>query len=236
MPLPNSPFREDLLRCRPSARGMRVWAPGKPVANLVYDGLDALPAPRPRVGRHGRRRRSRHARLPGDGAGEARVRRGDTGHLPGGTWPSATPATPPPAARAGRTPSRRPRPTPPAAGSRSPTTATCPTPPRRRAPNSCGIAPWLAGSAPRHQRRRRDRRAPGPGRRPTCRWRRPWPAPCPRLEALTAPAAPGGVGPARGLCTAWFTGGDPIPMPDAAVADLRPSAATQPTTLPLPNP
>jgi len=58
----------------------------------------------------------------------------------------------------------------------------------------------------------------------------------PRLEALTATAAPGGVGPARGLCTACFTGSYPIPTPDAAVADLRPSAATQPTTLPLPNP
>jgi len=104
-----------------------------------------------------------------------------------------------------------------------------------RAPDSAGIAPWLPCSATGHQRRRRDRRAAGPGR-PTCRWRRRSAASCPRLEALTATAAPGGVGPARGLCTAWFTGSYPIPTPDAAVVDLRPSAATQPPTLPLPNP
>jgi hypothetical protein len=58
----------------------------------------------------------------------------------------------------------------------------------------------------------------------------------PRLEALTATAAPVGIGPARELCTAGFTGSYPIPMPEAAVADLRPSATTQPPTLPLPNP
>jgi transposase len=98
-----------------------VWTPGEPVANLVCYGLDALPAPRPRVGRHGRRLRSR---LRGDGAGEAGVRRGAAGHPPGGTWPSATATTPPRATRAGRTPSRCSRPTPTAAGSRPPTTAT----------------------------------------------------------------------------------------------------------------
>ena len=41
---------------------------------------------------------------------------------------------------------------------------------------------------------------------------------------------------AQGLCSASFTGGPPIPMPDAALADLRPSATAQPPTLPLPNP
>jgi len=56
------------------------------------------------------------------------------------------------------------------------------------------------------------------------------------LDALTETAAPAGTGPDRGLCTACFPGSYPIPMPDAAVADLRPSAATQPLTLPPPNP
>jgi glutamine phosphoribosylpyrophosphate amidotransferase len=37
-------------------------------------------------------------------------------------------------------------------------------------------------------------------------------------------------------CTACVTGSYPVPMPDAAVADLRPSATAQPPTLPLPNP
>jgi glutamine phosphoribosylpyrophosphate amidotransferase len=56
------------------------------------------------------------------------------------------------------------------------------------------------------------------------------------LEALTETAAPAGTGPDRGLCTACFTGSYPIPIPDAAGPDLMPSAATQPSTLPLPNP
>jgi hypothetical protein len=103
-----------------------------------------------------------------------------------------------------------------------------------RAPDSAGIAPWLAPAAPGHQRHRRHHRAAGPGR-PTCRWRRRSSAPCPRLDALTTTAAPSGVGPAPELST-WFTGSYPIPTPDAAVTDRRPSAATQPTTLPLPNP
>jgi amidophosphoribosyltransferase len=53
---------------------------------------------------------------------------------------------------------------------------------------------------------------------------------------LTNTAAPAGTGPDRGLCTACFTGSYPIPIPDAAGPDLMPSAATQPSTLPLPNP
>ena len=56
------------------------------------------------------------------------------------------------------------------------------------------------------------------------------------LEALTETAPPAGIGPDRGLCTACFTGRYPIPMPDAAGPDLRPSIVTQPSTLPLPNP
>jgi hypothetical protein len=93
------------------------------------------------------------------------------------------------------------------------------------APDFAGIALWLACSASDHQRPRGDRRAAGLGR-PTCRWMRRSSAPCPRLEALTATAAPGGVGPTRGLCTSCLTGSHPIPTPAAAVADLRPSAAT----------
>jgi hypothetical protein len=104
-----------------------------------------------------------------------------------------------------------------------------------RAPDSAAIAPRLACSAPGHQRHQRHRRAAGPGR-PTCRWRRRSSTPRPRLEALTATAAPAGIGPTQGLCMTWFTGSYPIPTPDAAGADLRPSAATQPATLPLPNP
>ena len=42
--------------------------------------------------------------------------------------------------------------------------------------------------------------------------------------------------PAQGLCSASFTGGHPIPTPDAALADLRPSTTAQPPTFPLPNP
>jgi glutamine phosphoribosylpyrophosphate amidotransferase len=57
------------------------------------------------------------------------------------------------------------------------------------------------------------------------------------LEALTETAAGPGQGP-EGLCTACFTGNYPIPIPipDAASPDLRSSAATQASTLPLPNP
>jgi glutamine phosphoribosylpyrophosphate amidotransferase len=55
------------------------------------------------------------------------------------------------------------------------------------------------------------------------------------LEALAETAAAPGVG-SKGLCTACFTGNYPIPIPDAAGPDLTPSAATQPSTLPLPNP
>jgi glutamine phosphoribosylpyrophosphate amidotransferase len=58
----------------------------------------------------------------------------------------------------------------------------------------------------------------------------------PRLEDLTQTAVRAGIGPVGGLCTAWVTGSYPIPMPGAAVADLRPFATTQPPTLPLPNP
>jgi glutamine phosphoribosylpyrophosphate amidotransferase len=57
-----------------------------------------------------------------------------------------------------------------------------------------------------------------------------------RLKGLTQTEVRAGVGPALGLCTAWVTGSHPIPMPGGAVADLRPFAATQPPTLPLPNP
>jgi amidophosphoribosyltransferase len=55
-----------------------------------------------------------------------------------------------------------------------------------------------------------------------------------RLEALTETAALPGPVPPQGLCTACFTGS--IPIPDAAGPDPTPSAATQPSTLPLPNP
>jgi glutamine phosphoribosylpyrophosphate amidotransferase len=58
----------------------------------------------------------------------------------------------------------------------------------------------------------------------------------PRLGAVTATAGPAGIGPAQGLYPACFTERYPIPTPDAAVADLRRSATTQPPTLPLPNP
>ena len=55
------------------------------------------------------------------------------------------------------------------------------------------------------------------------------------LEALTETTAGPGPG-ARGLRTACFTGNSPIPIPGTAAADLRPSAATESPTLPLPNP
>jgi hypothetical protein len=55
------------------------------------------------------------------------------------------------------------------------------------------------------------------------------------LEALTETAAGPGQGPG-GLCTACFTGTYPIPIHAAAGPDLRPSATTQPPTLPLPDP
>jgi glutamine phosphoribosylpyrophosphate amidotransferase len=57
-----------------------------------------------------------------------------------------------------------------------------------------------------------------------------------RLEGLTQTDVRAAVSPAGGLCTAWVTGSHPIPMPGGAVADLGPFAATQPPTLPLPNP
>jgi hypothetical protein len=101
--------------------------------------------------------------------------------------------------------------------------------------DSAGIAGWLARPAPGQQRGDHVGVVAGPGR-PTCRWRRRSSAPCPRREARTATAAPGGVGPTRGLSTTSFTGSHPIPTPGAAVADRRPSAAAQPTTLPQPNP
>jgi len=40
----------------------------------------------------------------------------------------------------------------------------------------------------------------------------------------------------QGLRTAAFTRSYSIPIPDAASPDLAPSAASQPSTLPLPNP
>jgi hypothetical protein len=85
VPLPNSPFREDQLRCRPSARGRGLRGLGAGATGRHPRVLRALraPAPRPGVGRHGRRRRLRHARVPGDGAGERSVRRGHPGHSPG---------------------------------------------------------------------------------------------------------------------------------------------------------
>jgi glutamine phosphoribosylpyrophosphate amidotransferase len=56
------------------------------------------------------------------------------------------------------------------------------------------------------------------------------------LEALTETAAGTGATPGdRGLCTVCLTRGYPILIPDAAGPDLPP-AATQPSTLPLPNP
>ena len=104
-----------------------------------------------------------------------------------------------------------------------------------RAPDSAGIAPWLVCSAPGHQRCRRDRRAAGPGR-PTCRWKRASSGPCPALRPSPRPPPLAASVPPGGCARPVFTGSYPIPTPDAAVADLRPSAATQPTTLPLPNP
>jgi hypothetical protein len=58
----------------------------------------------------------------------------------------------------------------------------------------------------------------------------------PCLEALTTTSGPAGIRSAQRLCPAYSTGSSPIPTPDAAVADLRPSATTQPPTPPLPNP
>lgn len=58
----------------------------------------------------------------------------------------------------------------------------------------------------------------------------------PCLEALTTTSGPAGIRSAQRLCPACSTGSSPIPTPDAAVADLRPSATTQPPTPPLPNP
>jgi hypothetical protein len=58
----------------------------------------------------------------------------------------------------------------------------------------------------------------------------------PLLKALTDTAAPADVDPTRELCMARSTGSYPIPLPDATDANPRPSAATQPPTLPPPNP
>jgi Glutamine amidotransferase domain len=58
----------------------------------------------------------------------------------------------------------------------------------------------------------------------------------PCLEALTTTSGPAGIRSAQRLCPACSTERYPIPTPDAAVADLRPSATTQPPTPPLPNP
>jgi hypothetical protein len=85
VPLPNSPFREDQLRCRPSARGrgLRGWAPGRPVAIPVFDGLYALQ----------QRGQESAGMAVADGcgmlvyremgAGERSTRRGHPGHSPG---------------------------------------------------------------------------------------------------------------------------------------------------------
>ncbi len=98
---------------------------------------------------------------------------------------------------------------------------------------SAGIAGWLACPAPGQQR---DVIAELLAREADLSLEEAIVATMPRLQALTETAAPAGIGPARGLCTACFTASYPIPMPDTAVANLRASVATQPTTVPLPNP
>jgi len=55
----------------------------------------------------------------------------------------------------------------------------------------------------------------------------------PLLKALTDTGAPADVDPTRELCVARSTGSYPTPLADA---NLRPSAATQPPTLPPSNP
>ena len=66
----------------------------------------------------------------------------------------------------------------------------------------------------------------------------------PRRRLARLPV-PGGAGGGRRPRRHWtrqaavqglFHGSYPIPIPDATGPDLRPSAATQPSTLPLPNP
>ena len=66
-----------------------VYAPGRKVANLTFDGLFALAAPGPGVGRHGGQRRRHGHRGQGHGAGGHRLRRaqalgpaGAPGHRP----------------------------------------------------------------------------------------------------------------------------------------------------------
>jgi glutamine phosphoribosylpyrophosphate amidotransferase len=58
----------------------------------------------------------------------------------------------------------------------------------------------------------------------------------PGLEEPIGTAVLARIGPIRGPCAAWGTGSCPSPIPDAAVATLRPFVTTQPATLSLPNP
>jgi hypothetical protein len=58
----------------------------------------------------------------------------------------------------------------------------------------------------------------------------------PGLEDPIGTALLARIGPIRGPCAAWGTGSCPSPIPDAAVATLRPFVTTQPATLSLPNP
>jgi glutamine phosphoribosylpyrophosphate amidotransferase len=58
----------------------------------------------------------------------------------------------------------------------------------------------------------------------------------PGLEDPTGTAVLACIGPIRGPSRGLGTGSYPSPIPDAAVAALRPFVTTQPATLPLPNP
>ncbi len=192
------------------------------------------PAPRAGFGRHGRRRRPRRARLPGHGAGEAGVRRGHPGTLqgqlaightrhssPGGScWQNAQPVFKTDAAGSAIALAHNGNLTNTAAlaGHLIPQESPAGWPVQPRASSDTDvIAELLARGA-------------------DLSLEEAIVATVPRLRALTEAAAPAGIGPARGLCTACFTASYPIPMPDTAVANLRASVATQPTTVPLPNP
>ena len=88
------PGQEEHARRRPSTRGVRgLRSVGSGGAGRQPRLLRALrpPAPWSGVGRHGRRRRPRGARLQGDGPGQPGLRRADAGHPPGAPGDRAHP-------------------------------------------------------------------------------------------------------------------------------------------------